>query len=231
MVIDNAIKQVLDDELSEWLLRSFLSTDLFQAGLYCRATTAATGWSSSRPTDQWQGRFDEIEQYPAVRPRPATPAEEWRARTERIDRVRRTSTRSRYCRLYTDLCPPARVHSASVTFVPGSALSMGGIRCARAACSARLRRCWWGFRRWAPAVGSAEPWISGRRSCPYRLATPSAVDHSELPVRLIRLCRCRAGEAHRWRRPQRAVCVRRNVSPPDDISAEASLVADRTPAT
>ena len=37
LVKDKATKEVLDDELSEWLLRSFLSVELFEAGLYCRA--------------------------------------------------------------------------------------------------------------------------------------------------------------------------------------------------
>jgi len=37
LVKDKATKEILDDELSEWLLRSFLSVELFEAGLYCRA--------------------------------------------------------------------------------------------------------------------------------------------------------------------------------------------------
>jgi adenosylmethionine-8-amino-7-oxononanoate aminotransferase len=63
LVTDKATKQVLDDELSEWLLRSFLSTELFEAGLYCRADDRGDSVVQlAPPLISGQAEFDEIEQ-------------------------------------------------------------------------------------------------------------------------------------------------------------------------
>ena len=63
LVKDKATKQVLDDELSEWLLRSFLSTELFEAGLYCRADDRGDSVIQlAPPLISGQAEFDEIEQ-------------------------------------------------------------------------------------------------------------------------------------------------------------------------
>jgi len=63
LVRDKATKQVLDDELSEWLLRSFLSTELFEAGLYCRADDRGDSVVQlAPPLISGQAEFDEIEQ-------------------------------------------------------------------------------------------------------------------------------------------------------------------------
>jgi adenosylmethionine-8-amino-7-oxononanoate aminotransferase len=63
LVKDKATKQVLDDELSEWLLRSFLSTELFEAGLYCRADDRGDSVVQlAPPLISGQAEFDEIEQ-------------------------------------------------------------------------------------------------------------------------------------------------------------------------
>ena len=63
LVKDKATKAVLDDELSEWLLRSFLSTELFEAGLYCRADDRGDSVVQlAPPLISGQAEFDEIEQ-------------------------------------------------------------------------------------------------------------------------------------------------------------------------
>ena len=62
LVKDKATKEVLDDELSEWLLRSFLSTELFEAGLYCRADDRGDSVIQlAPPLISDQAVFDEIE--------------------------------------------------------------------------------------------------------------------------------------------------------------------------
>jgi adenosylmethionine-8-amino-7-oxononanoate aminotransferase len=63
LVRDKATKQILDDELSEWLLRSFLSTELFEAGLYCRADDRGDSVVQlAPPLISGQAEFDQIEQ-------------------------------------------------------------------------------------------------------------------------------------------------------------------------
>lgn len=63
LVKDKATKQVLDDDLSEWLLRSFLSVELFEAGLYCRADDRGDSVIQlAPPLISDQAVFDEIEQ-------------------------------------------------------------------------------------------------------------------------------------------------------------------------
>lgn len=63
LVKDKATKEILDDELSEWLLRSFLSTELFEAGLYCRADDRGDSVVQlAPPLISDQALFDEIEQ-------------------------------------------------------------------------------------------------------------------------------------------------------------------------
>ena len=63
LVKDKATKEILDDELSEWLLRSFLSTELFEAGLYCRADDRGDSVVQlAPPLISDQSLFDEIEQ-------------------------------------------------------------------------------------------------------------------------------------------------------------------------
>jgi adenosylmethionine-8-amino-7-oxononanoate aminotransferase len=63
LVKDKATKAVLDDELSEWLLRSFLSVELFEAGLYCRADDRGDSVVQlAPPLISDQAVFDEIEQ-------------------------------------------------------------------------------------------------------------------------------------------------------------------------
>jgi adenosylmethionine-8-amino-7-oxononanoate aminotransferase len=62
LVKDKATKEILDDELSEWLLRSFLSTELFEAGLYCRADDRGDSVIQlAPPLISDQAVFDEIE--------------------------------------------------------------------------------------------------------------------------------------------------------------------------
>jgi adenosylmethionine-8-amino-7-oxononanoate aminotransferase len=62
LVKDKATKQILDDELSEWLLRSFLSTELFEAGLYCRADDRGDSVIQlAPPLISGQAEFDAIE--------------------------------------------------------------------------------------------------------------------------------------------------------------------------
>ena len=62
LVKDKATKEVLDDELSEWLLRSFLSVELFEAGLYCRADDRGDSVIQlAPPLISDQSVFDEIE--------------------------------------------------------------------------------------------------------------------------------------------------------------------------
>ncbi len=62
LVKDKATKAVLDDELSEWLLRSFLSVELFEAGLYCRADDRGDSVIHlAPPLISDQAVFDEIE--------------------------------------------------------------------------------------------------------------------------------------------------------------------------
>ena len=62
LVKDKATKEVLDDELSEWLLRSFLSVELFEAGLYCRADDRGDSVIQlAPPLISDQAVFDEIE--------------------------------------------------------------------------------------------------------------------------------------------------------------------------
>ncbi|SBS71788.1 Acetylornithine transaminase [uncultured Mycobacterium sp.] len=63
LVKDKATKAILDDELSEWLLRSFLSVELFEAGLYCRADDRGDSVVQlAPPLISDQAVFDEIEQ-------------------------------------------------------------------------------------------------------------------------------------------------------------------------
>ena len=62
LVKDKATKEILDDELSEWLLRSFLSVELFEAGLYCRADDRGDSVIQlAPPLVSDQAVFDEIE--------------------------------------------------------------------------------------------------------------------------------------------------------------------------
>lgn len=62
LVKDKATKEVLDDELSEWLLRSFLSVELFEAGIYCRADDRGDSVIQlAPPLISDQAVFDEIE--------------------------------------------------------------------------------------------------------------------------------------------------------------------------
>jgi len=62
LVKDKATKEILDDELSEWLLRSFLSIELFEAGLYCRADDRGDSVIQlAPPLVSDQAVFDEIE--------------------------------------------------------------------------------------------------------------------------------------------------------------------------
>ena len=62
LVKDKATKEILDDELSEWLLRSFLSAELFEAGLYCRADDRGDSVIQlAPPLVSDQAVFDEIE--------------------------------------------------------------------------------------------------------------------------------------------------------------------------
>jgi len=62
LVKDKATKEILDDELSEWLLRSFLSIELFEAGLYCRADDRGDSVIQlAPPLISDQAVFDEIE--------------------------------------------------------------------------------------------------------------------------------------------------------------------------
>lgn len=62
LVKDKATKEILDDELSEWLLRSFLSVELFEAGLYCRADDRGDSVIQlAPPLISDQAVFDEIE--------------------------------------------------------------------------------------------------------------------------------------------------------------------------
>jgi adenosylmethionine-8-amino-7-oxononanoate aminotransferase len=62
LVKNKATKEVLDDELSEWLLRSFLSVELFEAGLYCRADDRGDSVIQlAPPLVSDQAVFDEIE--------------------------------------------------------------------------------------------------------------------------------------------------------------------------
>lgn len=62
LVKNKATKETLDDELSEWLLRSFLSVELFEAGLYCRADDRGDSVIQlAPPLVSDQAVFDEIE--------------------------------------------------------------------------------------------------------------------------------------------------------------------------
>ncbi len=62
LVKDKETKEVLDDELSEWLLRSFLSVELFESGLYCRADDRGDSVIQlAPPLISDQAVFDEIE--------------------------------------------------------------------------------------------------------------------------------------------------------------------------
>jgi adenosylmethionine-8-amino-7-oxononanoate aminotransferase len=62
LVKDKETKEILDDELSEWLLRSFLSVELFEAGLYCRADDRGDSVIQiAPPLISDQAVFDEIE--------------------------------------------------------------------------------------------------------------------------------------------------------------------------
>lgn len=63
LVKDKSTREVLDDDLSEWLLSSFLSTALFEAGLYCRADDRGDSVIQlAPPLISDQAVFDEIEQ-------------------------------------------------------------------------------------------------------------------------------------------------------------------------
>jgi len=70
LVKDKATKEVLDDELSEWLLRSFLSVELFEPGCTAAPTTAVTRWCSWPAADQRPGsvRRDRVDPAPGVHP-------------------------------------------------------------------------------------------------------------------------------------------------------------------
>jgi adenosylmethionine-8-amino-7-oxononanoate aminotransferase len=62
LVKNKETKETLDDELSEWLLRSFLSVELFEAGLYCRADDRGDSVIQlAPPLISDQAVFDEIE--------------------------------------------------------------------------------------------------------------------------------------------------------------------------
>ncbi len=62
LVKNKETKEILDDELSEWLLRSFLSVELFEAGLYCRADDRGDSVIQlAPPLVSDQAVFDEIE--------------------------------------------------------------------------------------------------------------------------------------------------------------------------
>ena len=62
LVKNKETKEILDDELSEWLLRSFLSVELFEAGLYCRADDRGDSVIQlAPPLISDQAVFDEIE--------------------------------------------------------------------------------------------------------------------------------------------------------------------------
>ena len=63
LVRDKATKETFDDRQSEWLLRSFLSTALFEAGIYCRADDRGDSVVQlAPPLISDQAVFDEIEQ-------------------------------------------------------------------------------------------------------------------------------------------------------------------------
>jgi len=63
LVRDKATKETFDDHQSEWLLRSFLSTALFEAGIYCRADDRGDSVVQlAPPLISDQAVFDEIEQ-------------------------------------------------------------------------------------------------------------------------------------------------------------------------
>ncbi|MFM9035224.1 MAG: aspartate aminotransferase family protein [Mycobacterium sp.] len=62
LVKDKATRETFDDEDSEWLIRSFLSGALFEAGLYCRAEDRGdTVIQLAPPLISDQALFDEIE--------------------------------------------------------------------------------------------------------------------------------------------------------------------------
>ncbi|HEU0213021.1 MAG TPA: aspartate aminotransferase family protein [Jiangellaceae bacterium] len=63
LVKDKSTRETFDDEESEWLLRSFLSKELFEAGLYCRADDRGDAVIQlSPPLICDQTHFDEMEQ-------------------------------------------------------------------------------------------------------------------------------------------------------------------------
>jgi hypothetical protein len=63
LVRDKSTKETFDDHQSEWLLRSFLSTALFEAGIYCRADDRGDSVVQlAPPLMSDQAVFDEIEQ-------------------------------------------------------------------------------------------------------------------------------------------------------------------------
>jgi adenosylmethionine-8-amino-7-oxononanoate aminotransferase len=63
LVKDKSTRETFDDEESEWLLRSFLSKELFEAGLYCRADDRGDAVIQlSPPLVCDQTHFDEMEQ-------------------------------------------------------------------------------------------------------------------------------------------------------------------------
>src|SRR6202140_2393225 len=63
LVRDKSTKETFDDHQSEWLLRSFLSTALFEAGIYCRADDRGDSVVQlAPPLISDQAGFDEIEQ-------------------------------------------------------------------------------------------------------------------------------------------------------------------------
>jgi adenosylmethionine-8-amino-7-oxononanoate aminotransferase len=62
LVKDKKTKEVLDDEISEWFLRTFMSAELFEAGLYCRADDRGDSVIQlAPPLISDQAVFDEIE--------------------------------------------------------------------------------------------------------------------------------------------------------------------------
>ncbi|MBV9593427.1 MAG: aspartate aminotransferase family protein [Actinobacteria bacterium] len=63
LVKDKATKETFDDDESEWLLRGFLSKELFSAGLYCRADDRGDPVIQlAPPLIVGQSEFDEMEQ-------------------------------------------------------------------------------------------------------------------------------------------------------------------------
>jgi len=63
LVKNKDTKEVLDDDISEWFLRTYLSAELFEAGLYCRADDRGDSVIQlAPPLISDQAVFDEIEE-------------------------------------------------------------------------------------------------------------------------------------------------------------------------